>query len=139
MEVKEGVHGDILTAGRAIISPGSHHMLISRCGNRYTIVIDDGPLINRHRPSVDVLFRSAANSAGSNAIGVIMTGMGQDGALGLLELKQSGAYTIAQDESSCVVFGMPKVAIGLGAADIILPIEKIAEHINHRLQTNTTL
>ena len=127
--VKEGVHGDIITPGKAIIAPGNKHLMIRKTGARYCVEINEGPLVNRHRPSVDVLFRSAAKFAGPNAVGIIMTGMGDDGAKGLLEMKQSGAYTIAQDEASCVVFGMPKVAISLGASNIVLPLDKIAGHV----------
>jgi two-component system chemotaxis response regulator CheB len=129
ISVKEGVHGDIVSPGKAIIAPGNKHLMIRKTGARYCVEINEGPLVNRHRPSVDVLFRSVAKYAGPNAIGIIMTGMGDDGAKGLLEMKQSGAYTIAQDEASCVVFGMPKVAIKLGAATTVLPLEKMAEHV----------
>jgi two-component system, chemotaxis family, protein-glutamate methylesterase/glutaminase len=124
--VKEGVHGEIITPGKAIIAPGNRHLIIKRTGARYCVEINEGPLVNRHRPSVDVLFRSAARFAGHNALGIILTGMGDDGAKGLLEMKQAGALTIAQDEATSVVFGMPKVAISLGAANIVLPLEKIA-------------
>ncbi len=126
--VKEGVKGDIITPGKAIIAPGNRHMLILKSGAKYSIDINDGPLVNRHRPSVDVLFRSAANFAGPNAIGIIMTGMGDDGARGLLEMKKAGAYTIAQDEESCIVYGMPKVAVNMDAVSIILPLEEISRH-----------
>lgn len=131
--VREGVHGESIATGTAIIAPGNKHLMIRKNGARYFIEINDDPLVNRHRPSVDVLFRSAARYAGPNAIGIIMTGMGDDGARGLLEMKQAGAYTIAQDEASSVVFGMPKVAIGLGAATAILPLDTIAEHVCGRL------
>lgn len=130
--VKEGVHGDIIIPGKAIIAPGNKHLMIRKTGARYCVEINEGPLVNRHRPSVDVLFRSAAKYAGPNAIGIIMTGMGDDGAKGLLEMKQAGSYTIAQDEATCVVFGMPKVAISLGAANAVLPLEKIAGHVCQR-------
>ncbi len=133
ISVKEGVHGEIITIGKAIIAPGNRHMLIARTGAKYSVVINEGPLVNRHRPSVDVLFRSAANCAGANAIGIIMTGMGDDGARGLLEMKNAGAYTIAEDESTCVVFGMPKAAIALNAATTILPLHDIAKHAYHKL------
>jgi two-component system, chemotaxis family, protein-glutamate methylesterase/glutaminase len=126
IEVTEGTHGEIITPGKAIIAPGNKHLMIRRTGTRYSVEINEGPLVNRHRPSVDVLFRSAAKIAGPNAIGIIMTGMGDDGAKGLLEMKQAGSHTIAQDEATSVVFGMPKVAISLGAASIVLPLEKIA-------------
>lgn len=126
--VKEGVNGDLITSGKAIIAPGNRHMLVVKTGAKYSIEINDGPLVNRHRPSVDVLFRSVANCAGHNALGIIMTGMGDDGARGLLEMKAAGSYTIAQDENSCVVFGMPKVAISMDAASVILPLDEIARH-----------
>jgi two-component system, chemotaxis family, protein-glutamate methylesterase/glutaminase len=124
--VKEAENGDTVIRGRALIAPGNHHMLLKRSGAKYFVEIKDGPLVNRHRPSVDVLFRSTARYAGRNAIGIIMTGMGDDGARGLLEMKEAGAHTIAQDEKSCVVFGMPNEAIKLGAAEKILPLDQIA-------------
>ncbi|MBF0551482.1 MAG: chemotaxis response regulator protein-glutamate methylesterase, partial [Deltaproteobacteria bacterium] len=126
IEVKEAEDGDRILRGRALIAPGNRHALIRRSGALYQVQIKDGPLVCRHRPSVDVLFRSAARYAGPNAVGVIMTGMGDDGAQGLLEMKQGGAITIAQDEASCVVFGMPQEAIKRGAVDKILPLEVIA-------------
>jgi two-component system chemotaxis response regulator CheB len=126
IEVKEAEDGDLIMNGRALIAPGGRHMLVSRTGSHYKVKVIDGPLVNRHRPSVDVLFRSAAQNASRNAIGVILTGMGDDGAKGLLEMKEAGAFTIAQDEASCVVFGMPKEAIKLGAAEIVLPLNEIA-------------
>jgi two-component system chemotaxis response regulator CheB len=103
--------------------------LLQRSGARYYVTVKDGPLVSRHRPSVDVLFRSAARYAGANAVGIIMTGMGDDGARGLLEMRQAGAFTIAQDEASSVVFGMPKEAIALGAADKVLPLDLLAIEI----------
>jgi two-component system chemotaxis response regulator CheB len=124
--VKEAESGDSVIRGRALIAPGNHHMVLNRSGARYYIEIKDGPLVNRHRPSVDVLFRSTARYAGKNAIGIIMTGMGDDGARGLLEMKEAGAMTIAQDEKSSVVFGMPHEAIKLNAAQKILSLENIA-------------
>ncbi len=127
--VKEAENGDSVIRGRALIAPGNFHMLLKRSGARYYVEVKEGPLVNRHRPSVDVLFRSTARYAGANAIGVIMTGMGGDGARGLLEMKQAGANTIAQDEKTCVVFGMPKEAIKLGAVDKILPLETIAPFV----------
>lgn len=129
ISVKEAEDGDAVIRGRALIAPGNRHMLLKRSGTRYYVEITDGPLVNRHRPSVDVLFRSAARYAGRNSIGIIMTGMGDDGARGLLELKESGALTMAQDEKSCVVFGMPREAIKLGAAEKILPLESIAPYV----------
>ena len=115
-----------LLRGRALIAPGNHHLLLKRSGARYYVEIKDGPLVCRHRPSVDVLFRSAARYAGRNAVGVILTGMGDDGARGMLEMKQAGAATIAQDEATCVVFGMPKEAIKLNGVDKVLPWQSIA-------------
>ncbi len=124
--VKEAANDDTVVRGRALIAPGSHHALLKRSGARYFVEIKDGPLVSRHRPSVDVLFRSAARYAGSNAVGVIMTGMGDDGARGMLEMKEAGAYNIAQDEVTSVVFGMPNEAIKRGAVNKVLPLEKIA-------------
>jgi two-component system chemotaxis response regulator CheB len=124
--VKEGVDNDTLIRGQALIAPGNKHMLVKRSGARYHIEVKDGPLVRRHRPSVDVLFRSAARYVGPNAVGVIMTGMGDDGAAGLKEMKDSGAYCIAQDEATCVVFGMPHEAIKLGGVSKVLPLQQIA-------------
>jgi two-component system chemotaxis response regulator CheB len=129
INVKEAENGDAVIRGRALIAPGNHHMLLKRSGARYYVEIKDGPLVNRHRPAVDVLFRSTARYAGKNAVGIIMTGMGDDGARGLLEMKEAGAKTVAQDEQSCVVFGMPNEAIKLGAAYKILSLENIAAYI----------
>jgi two-component system, chemotaxis family, protein-glutamate methylesterase/glutaminase len=126
ISVKEAEENDSVIRGRALIAPGNRHMLLKRSGARYFVEIKEGPLVSRHRPSVDVLFRSAARYAGKNAVGVIMTGMGDDGAKGLLEMREAGAATIAQDENSCVVFGMPKEAIKLGAAQRIIALEAIA-------------
>lgn len=126
VEVKEAAHGDLIASGRVLIAPGNYHLLIQRSGSSYVAHVTDGPLVSRHRPSVDVLFRSVAKSAGSNAVGVLMTGMGDDGAQGLLEMRGAGAHTIAQDEASCVVFGMPKEAIARGAAAEVLPLHRIA-------------
>jgi two-component system chemotaxis response regulator CheB len=126
IEVREAQHGDRVIPGRALIAPGGRHMLLRRSGAQYIADVVDGPVVNRHRPSVDVLFRSVAKSAGKNAVGIIMTGMGDDGAAGLLEMKNAGAYTVAQDEATCVVFGMPKEAIKRDAAQKILPLEQIA-------------
>jgi two-component system chemotaxis response regulator CheB len=123
--VKEAENNDSVIRGRALIAPGNHHLLLKRSGARYYVEIKDGPLVCRHRPSVDVLFRSAARFAGQNAIGVILTGMGDDGARGMLEMKRAGAKTIAQDEATCVVFGMPKEAINLGGVDKVLPLSSI--------------
>jgi two-component system, chemotaxis family, protein-glutamate methylesterase/glutaminase len=126
MTVREAKDNDSVLRGFALIAPGNKHVLMKRSGARYYIEVKDGPLVSRHRPSVDVLFRSASRYAGKNACGVIMTGMGDDGAKGMLELNEAGAYTIAQDEASCVVFGMPKEAINLGGVNQILPLEAIA-------------
>jgi two-component system chemotaxis response regulator CheB len=131
IDVKEAEDGDQVIAGRALIAPGNRHTLLQRSGARYHVAIKDGPLVSRHRPSVDVLFRSAAQYAGANAVGIIMTGMGDDGARGLLEMKNAGAATIAQNEETCVVFGMPKEAIALGAADKTLPLNAIPNEILH--------
>jgi two-component system chemotaxis response regulator CheB len=127
--VKEAEDNDTVIRGRALIAPGNHHMLLKRSGARYHMEIKDGPLVCRHRPSVDVLFRSAARYAGRNAVGIIMTGMGDDGAKGMLEMKEAGAFTIAQDEQSCVVFGMPNEAIRRGAVDRVLTLEAIAADV----------
>ena len=126
MEVKEAADGDTVLRGRVLIAPGNRHMLLQRSGARYYVSVRDGQLVSRHRPSVDVLFRSAARFAGGNALGIIMTGMGDDGARGLGEMKTAGSATIAQDEASSVVFGMPKEAIARGAVDKILPLEHLA-------------
>jgi two-component system chemotaxis response regulator CheB len=124
--VRQASTGDSVLRGQALIAPGNHHLLLKRSGARYYVEISDGPLVNRHRPSVDVLFRSTARYAGSNAVGIILTGMGDDGARGLLEMHQAGAHTLAQDEASCVVFGMPAEAIKRGGVDRILPLDQIA-------------
>jgi two-component system chemotaxis response regulator CheB len=129
MEVKEAADGDPVLRGHVLIAPGDRHMMLERQGARYYVSVKSGPPVSRHRPSVDVLFRSAAHSAGSNAVGVIMTGMGDDGARGLEEMKASNAFTIAQDEATSVVFGMPKEAIARGAAIKILPLQAIAGEI----------
>jgi two-component system chemotaxis response regulator CheB len=126
ISVKEAETNDTVLRGRALIAPGNHHLLLKRSGARYYVEIKDGPLVCRHRPSVDVLFRSAARYAGQNAVGVILTGMGDDGACGMLEMKQAGAVTIAQDEASCVVFGMPKEAIKRGAVARVVPLEAVS-------------
>jgi two-component system chemotaxis response regulator CheB len=129
ISVKEAAHNDLVLPGHALIAPGNQHTLLSRRGHGYVVELKDGPLVSRHRPSVDVLFRSAARSAGRNAVGVIMTGMGDDGARGLLEMHQTGSVTIAEHESTAVVFGMPKEAIARGGADIIVPLPGIADQI----------
>jgi two-component system chemotaxis response regulator CheB len=129
IDVKEAADGDSVLNGRCLIAPGNHHMVLRRSGSRYFVEIKDGPPVNRHRPSVEVLFSSVARAAGANAVGVILTGMGSDGAIGLLNMKTEGARTIAQDEDSCVVFGMPKEAIKLGAVDRVAPLNDIAQII----------
>ncbi|MBS0253002.1 MAG: chemotaxis response regulator protein-glutamate methylesterase [Proteobacteria bacterium] len=129
VEVKEAADGDAVLRGHVLIAPGDRHMLLERQGARYFVSVKSGPLVSRHRPSVDVLFRSAAQSAGSNAIGVIMTGMGDDGAMGLKEMKDANAFTIAQDEATSVVFGMPKEAIARGAATKVVPLNAIATEV----------
>ncbi|MFD1624145.1 protein-glutamate methylesterase/protein-glutamine glutaminase [Azospirillum griseum] len=127
--VREAKDGDSVLRGQVLIAPGNRHTLLQRSGARYFVTVKDGPLVSRHRPSVDVLFRSAAHCAGANAVGIIMTGMGDDGANGLLEMRNAGAFTIAQDEDSCVVFGMPKEAIQRGAAEKIVSLSAIAREI----------
>jgi two-component system chemotaxis response regulator CheB len=127
--VKEAANGDSVIRGQALIAPGNRHLLLKRSGARYYVEVNDGPLVSRHRPSVDVLFRSAARYAGRNSVGVIMTGMGDDGARGMLEMKQAGAVNVAQDEHSCIVFGMPAEAIKLGGVDRVLPLERIAGEV----------
>ncbi|WP_435628365.1 protein-glutamate methylesterase/protein-glutamine glutaminase [Candidatus Ferrigenium straubiae] len=126
ISVKEAEHNERILPGHAYIAPGHSHLLLKRSGANYMTELNQGPPVNRHRPSVDVLFRSAANAAGANAMGIILTGMGKDGAQGLLEMKQAGSFTIAQDEASCVVFGMPREAILLGGASEVLPLQNIA-------------
>ncbi len=127
MSVKEAEDGDGVINGRALIAPGNFHMLLKRSGARYFVQVKDGPMVHHQRPSVDVLFKSVADYAGENALGVILTGMGADGAAGLLKMRQAGARTIAQDERSCVVFGMPKEAIKMGAAEAVIPLHGIAQ------------
>jgi two-component system chemotaxis response regulator CheB len=129
ISVKEAEDNDTVLRGRALIAPGNKHTLLKRAGARYFVEVKDGPLVCRHRPSVDVLFRSAARYAGKNAVAVIMTGMGDDGSRGMKELHDVGAYTIAQDESTCVVFGMPNEAIKAGAVDVVLPLQHIAREV----------
>ncbi len=129
MRVREAQDGDSVTPGVALLAPGNRHMLLRRSGARYYVQVRDGPRVNRYRPSVDVMFRSVAQAAGRNALGVILTGMGGDGARGLLEMRQAGAETFAQDEATCVVFGMPRVAIECGAVAQVLPLERIAGEV----------
>ena len=135
VSVKEAANNDSVVRGRALIAPGNKHTLLKRSGARYLVEVRDGPLVSRHRPSVDVLFRSSARYAGKNVVGVIMTGMGDDGARGMLEMKQAGATNIAQDERSCVVFGMPKEAIKHGGVDIVKPLDEIAAEVIRLCQT----
>jgi two-component system chemotaxis response regulator CheB len=125
IEVREARGGERLMPGLALIAPGGRHLLVRRSGAQYITEVRDGPAVNRHRPSVDVLFRSMASCAGANAVGIILTGMGDDGARGLKEMRQMGARTFAQDQDSCVVFGMPKEAIRLDAVDRILPLSEV--------------
>jgi two-component system chemotaxis response regulator CheB len=132
IEVLEAKDGDKVIPGRALIAPGGRHMQLKRSGAQYVVEVSDGPLVNRHKPSVDVLFRSVARFAGRNAVGVIMTGMGDDGARGLKEMHDAGAYTLAQDEASCVVYGMPKEAVKLGGVDLSLPLSHLAGEILRR-------
>lgn len=129
IDVKEAEDGDTVRRGRALIAPGGLHTMIQRQGARYVVSVRDGPVVSRHKPSVDVLFRSAARYAGANAVGVIMTGMGDDGARGLAEMREAGARTIAQDEATSVVFGMPREAIVRGAAERIVPLDRIARDV----------
>jgi two-component system chemotaxis response regulator CheB len=129
IEVREAAEDDSVVPGVALIAPGNKHLLLRRSGARYHVTVRDGPRVNRHRPSVDVMFRSVAQAAGRNAVGVILTGMGGDGAQGLLEMRKAGARTLAQDEASCVVFGMPKVAIELGAAERVVGLDAMAGEI----------
>jgi two-component system chemotaxis response regulator CheB len=132
IEVREAKDGDAVLPGTALIAPGNFHMMLKRVGGTYYVEIKTGPLVFHQRPAVDVLFLSVARYAGPNALGVIMTGMGKDGAAGLLAMKNAGAYTVAQDESSCVVFGMPKEAIKLGGVDKIASLQEIPRTvINH--------
>ncbi|MBK1840914.1 chemotaxis response regulator protein-glutamate methylesterase [Azospirillum sp. YIM B02556] len=127
--VREARDGDTVLRGQVLIAPGNRHMLLQRSGARYLVAVKDGPLVSRHRPSVDVLFRSAAHCAGGNAVGVIMTGMGDDGATGMREMQDAGAFTLAQDEESCVVFGMPKEAIARGGVGKVVGLSSIAREI----------
>ena len=137
IEVREAKNGDRVIPGRALIAPGGRHMLLKRSGAQYLVDVVDGPLVNRHKPSVDVLFRSVAKFAGANALGIIMTGMGDDGARGMKEMHEVGSKTIAQDEASCVVFGMPKEAIKLGGVDQVLPLERIPDAMMAYTKTST--
>ncbi|MDI1246144.1 MAG: chemotaxis response regulator protein-glutamate methylesterase [Rhodoferax sp.] len=133
IEVKEAQNNDRVVNSRALIAPGGKHMLLRRTGAQYYVEVLDGPLVNRHRPSVDVLFRSVAKCAGANALGVIMTGMGDDGAAGLLEMRKAGAHTVAQDEASCVVYGMPKEAVKRGGVEKSVPLNAVGREIMQQL------
>ena len=127
--VSEAVHGERILPGHAYIAPGGFHLSLTRSGANYVAQVDQAPPVNRHRPSIDVLFDSAAKHAGKNAIGVILTGMGRDGAEGLLRMRQEGAHTLAQDEASCVVFGMPREAIAIGAASEVAPLQEMSQRV----------
>ncbi len=129
VEVREAADRDRVLPGRALIAPGGRHLLLHRCGAQYRVEVMDGPVVNRHRPSVDVLFRSVARCAGANALGVLLTGMGDDGARGLKEMRDAGAETVAQDEASSVVYGMPKEAVKLGAVQRSLPLTAMADEV----------
>jgi two-component system chemotaxis response regulator CheB len=135
IDVREARDNELVVPGVALVAQGNRHMLLQQSGARYLVRIKNGPAVNHLRPSVDVLFQSVARSAGSNAIGVLLTGMGADGAKGLLAMHEKGAYTIAQDEQTCVVFGMPGEAIALGAVDDVIPIQHIPRAIANFLQT----
>ena len=133
LEVKEAEHGEMLRPGKVLLAPGNYHTIVKRSGATYFVEVKEGPLVFHQRPSVEVMFSSVARFVGRNAIGVILTGMGKDGAEGLLEMRQAGAWTIAQDESTSVVFGMPKEAIALGGVSEVLPLDRIAEALVSRL------
>lgn len=135
MDVKEAQNGDTITNGKVLIAPGNFHMLLKRSGARYYVDVKKGPLVHYQRPAVDILFKSVARYAGANAIGIILTGMGKDGAQGMLEMKKAGAVNIAQDEHSCVVFGMPKEAIATGAVDYVKDINSIVKQTFLVLET----
>jgi two-component system chemotaxis response regulator CheB len=136
VRVQEAVDGDRVLTGHALIAPGGHHMRLARAGADYLVRLDREPPVNRHRPSVDVLFSSCAETAGPNAVAVIMTGMGDDGARGMLAMRKAGARTLAQDEASCVVFGMPKAAIDMGGAERVLPLSQLADATLHLVRSN---
>ncbi|MEX0447296.1 chemotaxis response regulator protein-glutamate methylesterase [Xenorhabdus sp. SGI246] len=137
--VKEAEDGERVLPGHAYIAPGDRHMELCRSGANYQLMTSSAPPVNRHRPSVDVLFRSVAKYAGRNAVGVILTGMGSDGAAGLLEMKQAGAYTLAQSEASCVVFGMPRAAIQLGAVDEVMDLQKLSKTMLAKISTGQSI
>ncbi len=135
--VKEAIDGDSVASGQALIAPGNYHMLLKRSGARYYVQVKNGPMVHHQRPAVDVLFHSVAEYAGSNAVGAILTGMGSDGASGLLKMRGTGARTVAQDEKTCIVFGMPKEAIKLDAAEKVVPLEQIAKTALHLIAQDT--
>jgi two-component system chemotaxis response regulator CheB len=135
MNVKEAQNGDTVTNGQVLIAPGNYHMLLKRSGARYYVEVKTGPLVHYQRPAVDILFKTVAKYAGANALGIILTGMGKDGAAGMLEMKKAGAINIAQDEKSCVVFGMPKEAINIGAVDHVADIYRIANKTISLIET----
>ncbi|HTU02919.1 MAG TPA: CheB methylesterase domain-containing protein, partial [Candidatus Sulfotelmatobacter sp.] len=130
---------DRVREGRALIAPGNRHTILVKSGAHYAVEVTDGPLVSRHRPSVDVLFRSVARAAGANAVGAILTGMGDDGATGLLEMRQAGAATLAQDEATCVVFGMPREAIVRGAVDEVVPLPRMPLSILEKIRVGRRL
>lgn len=132
--VKEAVHGERILPGHAYIAPGGKQFYVGRSGANYVAVVDDGPPVNRHKPSVEVLFKSAASVVGRNAFGIMLTGMGADGATAMREMKDAGSYNYVQDEASCIVFGMPREAIAKGAADEVLPLVQIAPALVARLR-----
>ncbi len=138
LDVREAVDGDVVVPGVALIAPGNFHMMLTRSGTRYQVRIKDGPRVHHQRPAVDVLFASVARHAAGNAVGVILTGMGADGAKGLLQMRDECAHTIAQDEASCVVFGMPREAIRIGAAREVLPLSAIADALQHAVARDRT-
>jgi two-component system chemotaxis response regulator CheB len=135
ISVKEAEHGERVLPGHAYIAPGGFHLSLGRSGANYVARLDQEPPVNRHRPSIDVLFDSCARHAGKNAIGMILTGMGRDGAEGLMRMRQAGAHTLAQDEASCVVFGMPREAIALGAVDEVAPLGEMCRRVLAHLRT----
>lgn len=137
--VKEAEDGERVLPGHAYIAPGARHLELARSGANYQVRLNDGPPVNRHRPSVDVLFRSVAQYAGRNAVGVILTGMGNDGAAGLLELHQAGAYTLAQNEASCVVFGMPREAIAMGGVDEVVDLHQVSQRMLAQISAGQAL
>ncbi len=136
MRVKEAEHHEPIEPGHVYLAPGHSHLLLERCGEGYCTALSKEPPVNRHRPSVEVLFRSAAKLLGHNAVGVMLTGMGRDGAAAMLEMRRAGAYNFAQDEASCVVFGMPREAIALGAVDEVVPLDKMAQRVLAHLKVS---